>query len=474
MYRDEIDRLYTDIRLNVKRDTGFNFGNAGRLEMSLREHSAEELGITSSGLAKDTGFFAFGIDTLQVMSLARALTAAQAPGKSPITAAFIYEHPTIEKLYAAIQRGVEVKGYSDFDADNEDDIKAWGAMEDTILMFREELSINDRPVDRGISLAEMVKSHRRPPLDQSDGGTAAWLQVLGSFLVNVGNWGLVNSFRVYQAYYQAELLSTHSASSIAWIGTLQGTLLLIVGAISGLLFDKGYFRLILITAGSGVVFALMMLSLCQQYYSIMLTQGILLGICLGLLYIPSVALIPLYFKRKRGIALGLATAGGPFGGVLYPIVFRRLLNEVGFGWANRVLGFLHTDNTAHIFCTYQSNWTTLFTAAPGTQLIQGAGLYLFHDCWLPALRGLAGTFFPDHDLRTRRACYSSRDIFLHARYSQWSANGWPSCTSHLIGSCWRLNTAVRFCHWHRYRRLLLDSRQKPDRLYHLERCLRLP
>jgi MFS family permease len=157
---------------------------------------------------------------------------------------------------------------------------------------------------------------------------------------NKNNWGLVNSFGVYQSFYQFELLRDYSASDIAWIGSLQGALLLLIGAISGPLFDKGYFRLIQVVAGFGVVFALMMLSLARNYYSVMLSQGVLLGICLGFLYIPSVALIPLYFKTNRGLALGLATAGGSFGGILYPIIFRRLLNELGFGWANRVMGFL--------------------------------------------------------------------------------------------------------------------------------------
>src|ERR1700712_1236207 len=135
--------------------------------------------------------------------------------------------------------------------------------------------------------------------------TKRWhrLQVIASFLINVNNWGLVNSFGVFQSYYQSRLLSHHSPLSIAFIGTLQGALLLIVGFISGPLFDAGYFRLLLVTASSGLVFAFMTLSLCTQYYQVFLSQGVLLGICGGLLYIPSVAVIPVYFKNRRGLAL---------------------------------------------------------------------------------------------------------------------------------------------------------------------------
>ncbi|KAF2822452.1 MFS general substrate transporter [Ophiobolus disseminans] len=136
------------------------------------------------------------------------------------------------------------------------------------------------------------------------------------------------------------LQTTYSSNSISWIGTVQGLLLLIVGVLSGPLFDKGYFRCILVPAGIGVVFSLMVLNLARTYCQSMLSQRVLLGLCLGFLYVPSVALIPLYFKSWRGVAPGVATAGGSFGGVIYPLLFRYLLISVGFGWAYRIIGFV--------------------------------------------------------------------------------------------------------------------------------------
>lgn len=52
------------------------------------------------------------------------------------------------------------------------------------------------------------------------------------------------------------------------------------------------------------------------------------------------ALIPLYFRDRRGLALALALSGAPIGGIIYPIVFRSLLSSAGFGWATRTIGFL--------------------------------------------------------------------------------------------------------------------------------------
>lgn len=190
---------------------------------------------------------------------------------------------------------------------------------------------------RGIFRYWSLTASSQPP---PDGGLVAWLQVLGSFLINFNNFGLANSFGVFQTYYETTLLRQRSSSSISWIGTLQLSFILIIGVVSGPLFDQGYFYPILIASSVMLVFALMMLSLATQYYQVMLTWGVLGGICTGLLYIPSVAMIPLYFTSHRGLALGCATAGGSFGGVIYPIVVRRLLNTGGFGWACRTMGFI--------------------------------------------------------------------------------------------------------------------------------------
>ena len=83
-----------------------------------------------------------------------------------------------------------------------------------------------------------------------------------------------------------------------------------------------------------------MLSLCTQYWQVMLAQGICVGIGAGLLLVPSSAIIPLYFSTRKGMAQGLNAAGSSIGAVIYPIMFNRLLPELGFPWATRVWGFI--------------------------------------------------------------------------------------------------------------------------------------
>lgn len=121
--------------------------------------------------------------------------------------------------------------------------------------------------------------------------------------------GFTLSYGAFQAYYKSDLLSSASPSAISWIGTVQGWLLIFFGVLSGPLFDLGYFRVMLIVGNFLVVFGIMMLSLSTKYWQVFLSQGMCMGLGAGLLYIPSLALVGIWFDKKRAIALGIVMSG---------------------------------------------------------------------------------------------------------------------------------------------------------------------
>ncbi|TLS27153.1 hypothetical protein PpBr36_04069 [Pyricularia pennisetigena] len=179
------------------------------------------------------------------------------------------------------------------------------------------------------------------PDELPNGGLRAWLQVLGGFLLFFNSWAIVNSFGVYQSYYSQNLLSSQSPSNISWIGSIQGFLLLAVGCIAGPLFDAGYFRIVITMGAFLVVVGFMMTSLGTEYWHMLLGQGFCIGMGAGCLVVPSLALLPQYFgPSKRALVIGIAVTGSSLGGVVYPLLFTALLSRIGFGWTNRVLGFI--------------------------------------------------------------------------------------------------------------------------------------
>lgn len=47
-----------------------------------------------------------------------------------------------------------------------------------------------------------------------------------------------------------------------------------------------------------------------------------------------------WFNRRRGLAVGVLYTGASIGGVVFPILVSRLLQDVGFGWTMRINAFL--------------------------------------------------------------------------------------------------------------------------------------
>ncbi|KAI4129387.1 MAG: hypothetical protein LQ347_003794 [Umbilicaria vellea] len=178
------------------------------------------------------------------------------------------------------------------------------------------------------------------PPPPPNGGTRAWLQVLGAFFLNFNTWGLLNAFGVFQAEYSTGLLSSSSQSAISWIGSIQAFLMLVVGVLCGRALDAGYFYSDIITGAFLEVFGMMMLSICKKYWQVVLAQGIVVGIGAGMAFMPSVAIVGTYFSTRRSTAMGLAAAGSSIGGVIYPVVLRRLIIQIGLPWAIRVMAFI--------------------------------------------------------------------------------------------------------------------------------------
>lgn len=173
-----------------------------------------------------------------------------------------------------------------------------------------------------------------------NGGSLAWLQVLGSFFLFFNCWGSVNTFGAFQTYYESNPDWSETASNISWIGSIQAFLLLMIGVVTGPIYDKGYFKALIIAGTFLIVLGYMMTSLTNRYWQVVLAQGVVIGLGNGCLWVPSVAILPQYFTTRKALANGIAAAGSSTGGVIYPLVFRRLEQTAGFGWACRILGFI--------------------------------------------------------------------------------------------------------------------------------------
>ncbi|KAH6632520.1 major facilitator superfamily domain-containing protein [Chaetomium tenue] len=180
------------------------------------------------------------------------------------------------------------------------------------------------------------------PEGPPDGGTAAWLAVLGAWCCSFTSFGWMNSVGVFQTYYELGPLKGYESSTISWIPSLEIFFLFALGPAVGFLFDK-YGPTPLLVFGTFLhVFGLMMASLATEYYQFLLAQGVCSAIGLSFIYSPAIATIATWFQKKRGLAMGAMVTGSSLGGVIFPIMIDRLIQNpsTGYPWAMRIAAFL--------------------------------------------------------------------------------------------------------------------------------------
>ncbi|XP_006457704.1 hypothetical protein AGABI2DRAFT_190143 [Agaricus bisporus var. bisporus H97] len=153
-------------------------------------------------------------------------------------------------------------------------------------------------------------------------------------------FGYVNSWGIFQAYYQETFLKDYSPSTIAWIGSLQYALIFFPALIVGRLFDIGRFREVFLSASTLLVVATFLTAECTQYWQFLLCQGIAVGLACGGVFGCCYPIVAHWFKKRRGLAMGIVAIGSSLGGTTIPIAVKQLIPQVGFQWTMRIIGFL--------------------------------------------------------------------------------------------------------------------------------------
>ncbi|KAI0063412.1 MFS general substrate transporter [Artomyces pyxidatus] len=199
-----------------------------------------------------------------------------------------------------------------------------------------------------------------PPSDDDypDGGLQAWLVVVGGLFVTMSTFGYVNAWGVrspanhpldstdriasqaFQDYYENVLLVGTSPSTIAWIGSIQYSLVFLPALVAGRLFDIGQFRIPLTVATLLLLVCTFLIAECTEYWQLLLCQGFGVGLSCGIVFGPTMGIVAHWFKKRRSTALGIIACGSSVGGTVFPIAFRNLTISVGFKWTMRIIGFI--------------------------------------------------------------------------------------------------------------------------------------
>ncbi|KAI9753354.1 MAG: hypothetical protein M4579_005212 [Chaenotheca gracillima] len=170
-----------------------------------------------------------------------------------------------------------------------------------------------------------------------DGGFRAWATVFAAHLTifSVGGWN--GAFGVFQNYYSAELLRGTSPAAISWIGSFQLFFMLFLGTLTGRLFDAGHWRLTFSGGSACLVLFTFLTSFCEKWWAILLLQGILSGLSMGMVLCTTTMILRTYFTKKLAVAIGLGASGSCTGGIIFTILAGQLLPRIGYHWTMRAI-----------------------------------------------------------------------------------------------------------------------------------------
>jgi len=81
-------------------------------------------------------------------------------------------------------------------------------------------------------------------------------------------------------------------------------------------------------------------SFATRIWHLFLSQGVLFGFGMGLLFVASVAILPQWFSKRRSVANGISAAGSGIGGISFSLGTNAMLKKFGLAWTFRTTAII--------------------------------------------------------------------------------------------------------------------------------------
>ncbi|XP_012943270.1 monocarboxylate transporter 6 [Aplysia californica] len=181
-------------------------------------------------------------------------------------------------------------------------------------------------VDDDNSETRLDTQHRTGP--NIDKGYA-WIVMVASFVVQFMVTGYTRALGVFFVEFQDRFESSSSLTSVV-LGIAEA-----ISSVTAFLCMSILVKVVtprkICLAGSFLLALGVALNSCVGKVELLcLSHGVFFGLALGCLYGPPTYVLALYFDRRRAFVTNFSTSGGGVGGVVFPLLIRRLLDEYAF------------------------------------------------------------------------------------------------------------------------------------------------
>lgn len=163
-----------------------------------------------------------------------------------------------------------------------------------------------------------------------------WVVVAAAFIITFVTCGINFSYGV---------LMLPMINEMGWSRGMLSSVMLVAGAVysvtllvTGQLSDRFGYRWVLGVSTGCLALGLMLSSLIQELWQLYLYNGLLVGLSLAATYAIPVALVALWFTKRQGLAVGVATLGISLGTACVPLGLTSLIQSLDWRMALLITG----------------------------------------------------------------------------------------------------------------------------------------
>jgi MFS family permease len=163
-----------------------------------------------------------------------------------------------------------------------------------------------------------------------------WVVVGASFTALTVIFGVAYSFASFFASFQSEFHALRADVSLVF--SISGFLWFALGAITGSAADRIGPRPIAVTGMLLLAGGLFAASRAESLMQVYATYSLGVGLGVGFVYVPAIGAVQPWFRKRLGLAAGLASAGIGMGTLIMPYASVALIHAFGWRGAFATLG----------------------------------------------------------------------------------------------------------------------------------------
>lgn len=151
----------------------------------------------------------------------------------------------------------------------------------------------------------------------------------------------MKSFSVYLEHYLAsDYFPGTSSLDYSFVGgTLFGAAMWVAPVVNLLTRHVGTKAAMFL--GSGLISGgLIAASFAREFWQLLVSQGIVVGLGVGFLYVSSVPIVSQWFWKKRSFAQGITAGGSGLGGLIFSSSINSMIENISLAWALRIQGLI--------------------------------------------------------------------------------------------------------------------------------------